>query len=61
MKGVTTATLFVASYCLFLVFSLLQSVSDTRSPQNTREFSAKTVFITAKQGKIFTLYVYLQK
>jgi hypothetical protein len=61
MKGVITAALFVASYCLFLVISLLQSVSDTRSPQNTRQFSAKTVFITTKQGKFFTLHVYLQK
>jgi hypothetical protein len=61
MKPAITAAVFVANYCLFLVISLLQSVCDTRSPQYTRQIYAITVFSTTKQGKFFTLYVFLQK
>ena len=61
MKPAITAAVLVESYCLFLVISLLPLVCDTRSPQCTRQISAKTVFSTTKQGKFFTLYVFLQK
>jgi len=60
MKRAISAAVFVATYCLFLVISLLQAVCDTRSPQYTRQISAKTVFIATKQGKFFTIYMYLQ-
>jgi hypothetical protein len=55
MTRAKTAAVFVASYYLFLVISLLQSVCDRRSPQYTRQISANTVSITTKQGIFIAL------